>query len=301
MKKKMSELVRTDLRTMLEPLGFAASKDGLFYCRDLNGVAQSILFAKTRNAGRYTVVCSLAESGASTRTAQVESKEHRGLMSGARLKFSLSPVAPFQNTFDWDFGTEEAALASISEIVPLLKKLCLPVFATVDALPRLMQVLSQSSETELAGELCSALSGRMKAAGFALDADGGFLWKRNGELAVIVLPYVVGFGCFLIPNVILWSPTLHGTTHMPAVPPSDFSRAAFVKLAPSGITSDGLAPLWFIGNSASRADALAGIETILCSASFTDWLAQHVTVAAMLDVVDPQIRTYVEQRIRAAV
>lgn len=300
MRKKIGELVCTELRTLLEPLGFVASKDALFYCRDVNGVAQAILFAKTRYAGQYTVVCSLAESEPGTGLAAVESKEHRERMGRSSLKFALSPVAPFQNTFDWDFGTEEAGQASIDQIVSLLKQLCLPVFGTVDTLQRLMQALSASWATVLAAELGRALSERITAAGFALDATGEFLWKRNGELAVIVLPSVVGVSCFLIPHVILWSPTLHGSTQMPALPPSDFSRVAFVKLAPSGITSDGLAPLWFIGNNESRANALAGIEAILCSEPFSDWLGRHATVAAVLDVVDPQLKPYVERRVREA-
>jgi hypothetical protein len=301
MKKKISALVRTRIVTALQPFGFIASADGLFYVRVVDGVVQSIFLSKTRYKDRYNVVCSLLESDhrfAGDELPAVD--ESRELISGASAQFALSPVAPFQNTYDWSFAEESDALDSLGEIVPLIEAMALPVLAKIGSSARLRLVQEPSFAEQAARQVAGLLADEMSGSGFARSDEGEFLWKRNGEVFAIVLPTVVGFGSFLKINVLLWSPLRHGTVATPEMPPSNFSRVAFACLSREGLTSAGVASLWPVDIDAQKVAGLDDILECLAGSAFMAWLQEHQTVASLLEVVSEDLRPYVQREIEAA-
>ncbi|HEY0587354.1 MAG TPA: hypothetical protein VGD52_14560 [Pseudoduganella sp.] len=301
MKKKTSALARAKTEAVLRTYGFNAASDDLFFVRIGGGLVQSIFYAKTRYKDQYNVVCSLIETDQRLgEEGLLFSSESRERISGAPVKFALSPIAPFQNTYSWTISDEIDALASLEEIIPLLETMALPVFAKVDSSSRLRQVQEPDFD-ETAGRMAvDGFARELSSSGFRPSDGGEFLWKRNGELFAILLPSVVGFGCFLQVHVLLWSPLLHGTVAMPDVPPSNFSRVSFACLTREGLKEGGVDSLWPIDIDGQKIAGLDGILAAMVHGSLPAWLQQHQTVASLLQVVSDDLRPYVRREIEAA-
>jgi hypothetical protein len=301
MKKKISALARAKTEAALRTYGFNAAADDLFFVRIVGGLVQSIFYAKTRSKDQYNVVCSLSETdkrlGEESLLFFSESRER---ISAAPAKFALTPIAPFQNTYDWAFSDEIDALASLEEIIPLLEIMALPVFAKVDSSSRLRQVQEPDFAEQAGRRAVDVFARELSSSGFQPSDSGEFLWKKNGEIFAILLPSVVGFGCFLQVHVVLWAPLLHGTVAMPDVPPSNFSRVSFACLTREGLKEGGVDSLWPIDIDGQKIAGLDDILTSMVQGSLSAWLQQHQTVASLLQVVSDDLRPYVRREIEAA-
>jgi hypothetical protein len=301
MKKKTNALARAKTEAVLRTHGFNAAADDLFFVRIIGGLVQSIFYAKTRYKDEYIVVCSLIETdeclGEEGLSFAGESRER---ISGSAAKFALTPIAPFQNTYSWTFSDEIDALVALKEIIPLLEIMALPVFAKVDSSSRLRQVQEPGFAEQAGRMVVDVFARELSGSGFRPSDSGEFLWKKNGEIFAILLPSVVGFGCFLQVHVVLWSPLLHGTVAMPDVPPSNFSRVSFASLTREGLKEGGVDSLWPIDIDGQK---LAGVDDILTSmvhGPLPAWLQQHQTVASLLQVVSDDLRPYARREIEAA-
>jgi hypothetical protein len=297
----MTALARAKTEAVLRTYSFNAAADDLFFVRIVGGLVQSVFYARTRYKDQYNVVCSLIE------TDKCLGEEHlwfagesRERIAGAPAKFALSPISPFQNIFSWAFSDEIDALAALEEIIPLLEIMALPVFAKVDSSSRLRQV-QEPDFAEQAGRMAVDVFAReLSSSGFQPSDSGEFLWKKNGEIFAILLPSVVGFGCFLQVHVVLWSPLLHGTVAMPDVPPSNFSRVSFACWTRDGLKQGGVDYLWPVDFDGQKIAGLDDILTSMLHGSLPAWLQQHQTVASLLQVVSDDLRPYVRREIEAA-
>lgn len=288
MNRKTARAFEVHLESAVKEAGFSGSGSDLLW-RVVGGVAQGIFVVKTRYKGRYTVECAIAPAGGVRRDAP----EMRKLLEESSLKFPLSPVAPFRNSYDWTISDEQNGKAAGEEVAGLLRLYALPVFEYVSSVERL-PIATGDAQTDQEIELCGRLAEPLLSMGYHSAEDGRFLWKRNGDIFVIVLPSILGFGAFLAIYLVLWSPKLDGEQNLVAEPPGDFSRVAFVELSDSGIVDEAPGELWTIGNSAGRDRALAQIAQVIGD-SAEGWLRNHRDLASLIRVVDPQLRSSVQR------
>lgn len=302
MKKKLRDIVRSKLDTLLGGYGFVSADDGLFYGRIVNGVSQAIIFSRTRYKDMYVVVCAIdCIDDAISSEDLVMSGAHRERLACSETKFCLSPVAPFQGSYDWSFADEAMANRSVEEIGRLVQVMCFPVLASLDSRQHLDSASNDQHGEKIALRVCSALSGPLSSFGYRLASDHRFLWKPNGEVNVILLPTVVGFGCFLILYVVLWSPLLMGrrvtrSTVLHA-PPSDFSKVSFAVIGQYGITEGGTNSIWCICDEVSLAAVIDKLSKIIVGDSVVRWLNEHQTAGAMIELIHPDMRAVVRRTI----
>ncbi len=297
-KKKVGSLIRTKMEGILGASDFLSADDGLFYGRVTDNVAQGISLLKTRYKDHYVVACSLSEvHGKQLKADDVTSDDIRARLSASESTFCLTPVAPFQNTYDWDLGSEERAAAAMNEIAKLIENVAMPVFSTIESPARLREAQNTSYSERTERKVVAALGRFLAAAGFQASLHGGFLWKENGDIVATIRPSIVGLGCFLIVHLILWSPVLEGERKELSEPPEDFSSVAFAKIAAQGITEDGVEALWPIADEFQYQSSLDDVVRVLMSAPMTAWLDAHCTVPSLISVVSPDLRPYVQRNI----
>jgi hypothetical protein len=301
MKKKSSAVVREGLGAVLEAHGFSASSDGMLYARACDGVGQAVILTRTRYKDQYSVICAVDELEPGLSTSDLVSlpacRQH---LEGADVKFALSPVAPFRNSYDWSFADEASARASAAEIGELVRSIALPWFASMAGSARVAAARDTSATERKEKALCALLSPSLASAGYSRSSDGTFLWKRTGEIFGVVLPSVLGFGSFLNVYLVLWSPLLEGQKEVPAEPPPHFMRVAYCYVARSGVTCTAMEALWFVGDAAHEAAAIEALAGAFTTGAVDAWLSRHNDVESLLRIVHPDMQASVRRRIEEA-
>ena len=297
MKKKIALIIKKRIGLLLGEFGFVSTADGLFYIRIQSGLAQCVIFSKTRYKDQYVITCSFDEVGDSRSIDSLLCDESRLRFCGVKTKFSISPTSQFRGTYDWDFSDEETCIKALDVIEKLLRKFAIPVFLTVNSSTKLKDISDPSYPEIIERKVISAIAEILNSKGFQLSSESSFLWRNNGEVIAIVQPSVIGLGCFLIIGINLWAPLLHGVVEMLNQPPSDFSRVSFAPISESGILNEGHNVLWFIGDEVHLNLNLTEIQRIFSNAEFENWLVKHKTFSTLLELIFPDLRVVVQRRI----